>query len=196
MNKIATIAINIFLLSLFLGYSAVISADVWDKWDSHKEEYKENEGVEDFVWKEGENNLLEYPQDSNLAAITGPAAYRNYQYLLDIKTLTVGSNGVVRYSIVIRSGSGADNVMFDGIRCTTREMINYAYGSTDMKGNKKFIEKSNAAWKPLRSTGVLGYSLPLATDYFCDFSGIPLTRHEIIQNIKYGKGPVDSLMYN
>jgi len=189
-----TLFIKIIIIFL-LSHSVLFAADVWDKWDSHKQEYQENEDIEDYVWKEGSSQLPEYPQDSNLSAIMGPAAYRNYKYLIDTKTLTVGADGVVRYSIVIRSSSGSDNVMFDGLRCSTSQMINYAYGYTDMNNNKKFREKKNADWKPLRSEGVTGYSSILATDYFCDHRGVILKRHEIIQNIKYGKGPVDGL-YN
>ena len=185
---------NIIIIFLF-SHNVVIAADVWDKWGSHKQEYQENEGIEDYVWKEGSSQLPEYPQDSDLSAIMGPAAYRNYRYLIDIKTLVVGTDDVVRYSIVIRSSSGSDNVMFEGLRCSTHQVINYAYGYTDMNNNKKFREKNNTNWKPLRSDGVMGYSSILAMDYFCDHNGVTLKRHEIIQNIKYGKGPVDGL-YN
>ncbi len=189
-----TLLKNIIIIFLF-SHNVVIAGDVWDKWGSHKQEYQENENIEDYVWKEGRSQLPEYPQDSDLAVIMGPAAYRNYKYLIDIKTLAVGTDDVVRYSIVIRSSSGSDNVMFEGLRCSTHQMINYAYGYTDMNNNKKFREKNNTSWKPLRSDGVMGYSSILAMDYFCDHSGVTLKRHEIIQNIKYGKGPVDGL-YN
>lgn len=182
------------VILLLLGSSTVF-ADVWDKLGSHAQEYGENEGVEDYIWKEGSNQLPDYPQDNDLLEVSGPPAYRNYQYLIDGKTLSVGADGVVRYSIVIRSPSGADNVMFDGIRCTSSQIKNYAYGSTDMDGKKKFIQKQSATWKPFQSSGITGYAPILTANYFCNFEGIMLTRQEIIQNIKYGKGNVDGL-YN
>ncbi|MCU7937964.1 MAG: CNP1-like family protein [gamma proteobacterium symbiont of Bathyaustriella thionipta] len=194
-SKMITSAFMLFFLSIFLTCSTAALADVWDKWDSHTEEYKENEGVEDYVWKEGGNKMPEYPENSDLLEVAGPPAYRNYQYFIDAKNLTVGADGVVRYSIVIRSSSGADNAMYDGIRCTTNQMKNYAYGSTGMDGNKKFIQKTSVAWTPFRTIGATGYAPILAMNYFCDHSGVPLKRHVIIQNIKYGKGPVDGL-YN
>lgn len=193
MNKQLTV--SFLLISLLIQSTVVLAGDVWDKWGSHRQEYQENEGVEDYIWKEGSDAIPAYPENSDLLEVTGPPAYQNYQYLIDGKSLTVGADGVVRYVIVIRSSSGVDNAMFDGMRCTTGQMKNYAYGSTGMDGKKKFILKSNAAWKPFRSSGVTGYGPILAANYFCDHSGVPLKRHVIIQNIKYGKGEVDGL-YN
>lgn len=193
MNKQLTV--SFLLISLLIQSTVVLAGDVWDKWGSHRQEYQENEGVEDYIWKEGSDAIPAYPENSDLLEVAGPPTYQNYQYLIDGKSLTVGADGVVRYVIVIRSSSGADNAMFDGIRCTTGQMKNYAYGSTGMDGKKKFILKSNAAWKPFHSSGVTGYGPILAANYFCDHSGVPLKRHVIIQNIKYGKGEVDGLYY-
>jgi len=187
-------ATSLIMLSLSI-YSVTAVADVWNKWGGFKDEYKDNENAEDYVWKEENSQLPNYPKDSDLLKIVGPAAYRNYQYLIDGKTLSVGSDGVVRFSFVIRSSSGSDNVMFDGLRCNTRQMINYAYGMTNTEGQKVFNKKTKPQWKPLRTKGIAGYSAILADSYFCDPTSIPLTRHEILQNIKYGKGPVDGL-YN
>lgn len=193
-KNIAPIMSLLLSIPLLTG-SAAVFADVWDKWDSHKQDYQENEGVEDFVWKEGSNNLPGYPDNDDLLEVAGPQAYQNYQYLIDAENLIVGADGVVRYSIVIRSSSGADNVMHDGIRCTTNQIKNYAYGSTGMDGKKKFIPKLNAVWRPFRATGITAYGSILASNYYCSHEGFPLKRHEIIQNIKYGKGTVDGLYY-
>jgi len=195
LSIIVTPVVMLFLLIFLLSHSGAVLADVWEKWDSYNQEYQENEGVEEFVWKEGDKNMPEYPENSDLLEVSGSAAYQNYQYLIDGKNLTVGRDGVVRYSIVIRSKSGADNVMYDGIRCTANQIKHYAYGTTGMDGKKKFIPKTNAVWKPFRSSGVTAYGATLAAGYFCDHNGVALKRNVIIQNIKYGKGPVDGL-YN
>ncbi len=181
------------LAGLFFSTTAI--ADVWDNLEAHSLENQENEGVEDYVWKEAGRHLPGYPQENDLLEISGPPAYRNYHYLIDGKTLVVGADGVVRYSIVIRSPSGSDNVMYDGLRCSNSQIKNYAYGTSDMDGKKKWINKQNISWNAIRSSGVTGYSRTLAENYFCDHNGAVLKRHEIIQNIKYGKGPVDGLYY-
>lgn len=194
MTKYMRICFKVFILSGLLSYSAVF-ADVWDKLDAYSDDYQFNEDVEDFVWKEGSSNLPGYPQDSDLLKVAGPAAYRDYQFFIDEKSLTVGSDGVVRYSIVIRSASGSDNVMYDGLRCSTNQLKNYAYGSTDMDGKKKFIKKQSSDWHHFRGSGITGYGSILASNYFCDHNGAVLKQNNIIQNIKYGKGPVDGI-YN
>ena len=190
-----TVLYGTAILLAFSTSSTTVFADVWDRVDGFSDDYQENEGVEDFVWKEGSNNLPDYPQNNDLLEVSGPPTYQNYQYLIDEKSLVVGQDGVVRYSIVIRSSGGSDNVLYDGLRCTTNQIKNYAYGAADMDGKKKFIQKKNAAWRNFRSTGVTAYGSILAANYFCDLNGMLLKRQEIIQNIKYGKGNVDGIYY-
>ncbi len=188
------ISFKMFVFAGFL-YSMTATADVWDSIEAYSLENQENEGVEDYVWKETGSQLPAYPQEDDLLEVSGPPAYRNYQYLIDSKSLTVGADRVVRYSIVIRSSSGSDNVMYDGLRCIVSQIKNYAYGTTGMDGKKKLIAREGTDWGAFRTTGATGYAPILASDYFCDHSGSVLKRHEIIQNIKYGKGPVDGLYY-
>jgi len=170
-----------------------MTADIWDKLNEH--EFQLNEDVEEYIWKEGGTQLPDYPEDKNLLEVAGPPAYRNYQYLIDGKNLQVGKDGIVRYSIVIRSTDGADNAMFEGLRCDSGQIKNYAYGSTDKAGKKVFLPREKPKWQPVRSNGVTGYTESLRVNYFCDMQGAILTRHEIMQNIKYGKGNVDGLYY-
>ena len=185
----------LFIFAIAIEIASPVFADVWDNLPSFQEEYKMNEGVEDYVWKEGSTVLPDYPDDDDLLEVEGPPAYRSYQYLIDGKNLQVGEDGVVRYSIVIRSPSGADNVMYEGLRCNTAEVKNYAYGSTNMDGKKIFFARSKPVWKSVTSSGVTGYTDSLRRNYFCSFEGAVLTLHEIMQNIKYGKGSVDGI-YN
>jgi hypothetical protein len=183
----------ISLGSLFVSLSGY--ADVWDKWGSHREEYKENVGVEDYEWEEGKVQLPDYPEDADLIEFAGPAAFKQYQYFIDGKNLIVGEDGVVRYSIIIRSRQGTDNVMHEGLRCTSGEYKNYAYGSVSKTGKKVFIARKKPQWKPVKSQGATGYSSGLKQHYFCSHEGFPLTRQEIIQNLKYGKGNTDGWYY-
>jgi len=189
--KITWIGFVILVCSLLLAKSAI--ADVWDKLNSS--EYQLNEGVEEYVWKEGESSLPDYPREQDLVDIAGPANYANYRYRIDTKTLTVGVDGVIRYSLLIHSSSGVDNVFYDGIRCNSNQLKNYAYGSTNKQGEKVFVAKKNTSWQAFKSRGVMAYGPVLVKNYFCNYDGALLKRHEIIQNIKYGKGEVDGL-YN
>lgn len=183
---------NMLLFSSVL-ISHLVCADVWK--DLNGYEYQDNEGAEEYVWKEGGNDTPDYPQENDLLEVAGPPAYSNYQYLIDGKNLQVNKDGVVRYSIVIRSPGGTDNVRYEGLRCTSSQVKSYAYGSTGMDGSKTFTPWENADWKPVSSNGALGYTGSLVENYFCDNYGAILKRNEIIHNIKYGKGQVDGIYY-
>jgi len=177
-----------FLALLFLIMNTPAFADVWDK--LLEEELRQND-VEEYVWKEGDSRMPDYPDNKDLVEVSGPPAYQNYQYLIDIKNLQIGIDGVVRYSLVIRSSSGSDNVLFEGIRCTKSQLKTYAYGTTDMNGKKKFIGRTNPQWRSVNSGGSNDYGSIFIANYFCDFNHGHLKRQKIIQNIKYGKGNVD-----
>ncbi len=45
---------------------------------------------------------------------------------IDPATVVVGTDGVVRYVVVMRNGSGSTNAAYEGIRCTTDEVKTYA----------------------------------------------------------------------
>jgi len=181
---------KVFPSLIFLFLSTQIWADVWDKLNEY--DYQEND-VEEYIWKEGGSKTPGYPKDDDLVEVSGSPAYKNYQYLIDVETLQVGDDGVVRFSLVIRSSSGSDNAFFDGFRCTSSEMKTYAYGITGMDDKKKFIARSNPQWRPATSTGVKGYGQTFIANYLCGFNGKSIKRDEVIQNIKYGKGTVDGI---
>ena len=178
---------SIFLLISILMSTQVL-ADIWD--DLKEEDFREND-VEEFVWKEGDSRTPDYPRESDLVEVSGAPAYQTYQYLLDVENIQVGGDGVVRYSLVIRSPSGSDNAFYEGVRCTTNTIKTYAYGTMDMDDKKKFVARLKPAWKQAHSSGVMGYGQTFIINYLCGFNGKNLKRGEIIQNIKYGKGEVD-----
>jgi hypothetical protein len=74
------------------------------------------EDAEERPWAEGETALPAFPQDSDLLPFDVSAATSN-RFLIDAKSLSAGSDGVVRYVLVIKTSGGATNVTFEGIRC-------------------------------------------------------------------------------
>ncbi len=66
-------------------------------------------------------NLIEFP-------VTNAAGFR---YFVDVATLAVGRDGVVRYVLVSRSPDGVQNVTYEGMRCATFEQRVYALGHAD-----------------------------------------------------------------
>ncbi len=79
------------------------------------------------------------------------------QFSVDASSISVGSDRVLRYIMVARSSSGAENILYEGLRCETGEARNYARWN---QAEQRWVPYSgNAPWRPL--SGVAA-SLPAA----------------------------------
>lgn len=74
--------------------------------------------------------LPPYPKADTLVAFDAGAA-TSHRFYVDEKSISLGEDGVVRYTLVIKTSGGATNVMFEGMRCETREKKTYALGHSD-----------------------------------------------------------------
>lgn len=52
--------------------------------------------------------------------------FSEHEYALDPASIAVGGDGIARYSLLIRSAKGVDNVSHEGVRCVTGEWKMYA----------------------------------------------------------------------
>jgi hypothetical protein len=80
-------------------------------------------------WREQEFSLPPWPRNSDLIELQldAPSPFR---YYVDARSLSIGSDAVVRYTLIAESPSGARNVTFEGLRCTPRGAVQtYAYGA-------------------------------------------------------------------
>lgn len=81
-------------------------------------------------WVELQAQLPAYPKEENLLQFDAGPVSTNLHYV-DAPSITVGEDGVVRFSLVVKSATGAMNVSYEGIRCQTAEKRTYAYGRND-----------------------------------------------------------------
>jgi hypothetical protein len=99
-------------------------------------------------WKEQRVELPPWPKDSDLIEFKLDGEPSPFRYFIDGKHLAVGADGVVRYTLVVESSSGARNVSFEGVRCTARgEYKVYAYGAAG-----KF-NPVDQGWQPASDEG-------------------------------------------
>lgn len=84
-------------------------------------------------------------------------------------------DGVVRYVVVASSASGARNVMYEGIRCTTGEFKTYARQSSD----GKWTNMSNPEWRSLFGNMPSKHALRFARAGACD-SAAPATSVDVL----------------
>jgi hypothetical protein len=80
-------------------------------------------------WREGETRLPAWPREQDLIPLHLDGSDRSFQWFIDQSSLNTGADGVVRYTLVAESRSGARNLSFEGLRCAPRgEYRIYAYG--------------------------------------------------------------------
>jgi CNP1-like family protein len=119
---------------------------------------------EDKPWEEQKAALPGYPADENLVHFYVGAA-SPFDFFVDAASVSIGKDGVVRYTLVARSPSAALNVSYEGIRCESRERKLYAFGRSD----RTWAEARNAKWAgiPSRQTFPNNQQAALADDFFC-----------------------------
>jgi len=88
--------------------------------------------------------LPPWPNDSDLVEFSVDDPSSQFRQYIDGKNIRVGSDGAIRYTLVMESRSGARNVSFEGLRCTPHGAIKiYAYG---IGGH---FEKIQSEWETL-----------------------------------------------
>jgi hypothetical protein len=111
-------------------------------------------------------------------------------FSVDAKSLTVGDDGVVRYTVVVTSPSGAHNVNYEGIRCDTYEWRQYAGLNADHDGWDNTVATPFAR---IENSSLNGYQAALYQDYFCA-NKIPTgNAKQILDNIRNHRTAVSQL---
>ena len=139
-------------------------------------EYK---GDDPKDWKEQDWHLPAWPEMEDLLELDTGLENFPFVVLIDPHSLSVGEDRVVRYTVVLRSRSGVDNIAFEGIRCNRKEYQRYAYGS-----NGSFQLSGDSGWKHYRDSGISRYRTVLTRDYFCPLNGREPRRY-IIDKLKH-----------
>jgi hypothetical protein len=134
-------------------------------------------------WREQETKLPRYPAPEHLLRFnTGPAS--RLEFFVDRDSLSVGEDGVVRFTVVAKSDSAA-NVSYEGIRCAYRERKVYAFGRPD------------GTWHPARDPQWVRIGPPMTdlhrfvlwNDYFCPQRAPIRTAGEGLDALRLGRHP-------
>lgn len=151
----------ILFVCLGLSLQVVVAQDVFDDEDdgTGHHPYKAPPGSE---WKELDITLPAYPQEDALVAVGMGRTNYPYTVFVDPDSLSIGKDQVVRFTVVLRSRSGVDNVSYEGIMCNRRKVKRYAYGS-----NNQLRPITGADWAFIRRNRQDLYRMVLADHYFC-----------------------------
>ncbi|MEW5787819.1 MAG: CNP1-like family protein [Pseudomonadota bacterium] len=121
-------------------------------------------------WQEIQAQLPPYPKAENLVPFEVSAATGN-RHFVDFPSVTIGSDGAVRYSVVVRSPAGAETVSFEGMRCDSGERKLYAFGRSDGKGGGEWSRNRYAKWDIIKDRQQTSYHRELFYHYFCTVDG-------------------------
>lgn len=135
-------------------------------------------------WHEEDAALPPLPQDKDLMEFyVGPQTTNHF--FIDGATLAVGKDGVVRYTLVIKTSGGATNVSREGIHCDTREYRVYATGRSDGTWAKSRSED----WRLIENKPINRHHAALSVDYFCPNGGPIFSAEDGRKALRLGRNP-------
>lgn len=130
-------------------------------------------------WREEDITLPAFPTAERLVPLPGDAVGSGYTYLIDVDSVSVDEDKVSRYTVVIVSPNGTGNVLYEGIRCDTRESKSYAYGTRA----QKFEKMPSPEWTSVYTEGPFGYRGLLFKRYVCDSQGWTLDVDSVLDRL-------------
>jgi len=135
-------------------------------------------------WHEGQLALPPYPKRGNLVEFV-PGPRTDFRFFVDPTSLSVGSDGVVRYVVVARSPQGAESVSYEGLHCSDEQYKIYATGRAD---ERRWVEARGAPWRPVAQRAG-PWRRTLAEDFFCPGGSPIFTAAEGAEALRHGGNP-------
>ena len=123
--------------------------------------------------------LPAYPAEQRLIEFF-VAATSEFRFFIDSASVSVGRDGVVRYTLVARNPAGADNVSFEGMRCNTAEVLIYALGR-----DGGWVRRAGE-WRSIEGSRVQRWHNALYREYFCPQKEPIASRQEGIASLRRG----------
>jgi CNP1-like family len=168
------------LPGIHLACLIFLASPAYSAWDGSEYDFDE----ETKSWQEMEGQLPPYPKVENLIefAVSGATPNRHY---IDADAVSVSQDGVVRYTVVVRSPAGAETVSFEGIRCANSERKLYAFGHKDGSWSRNRYAK----WEPIKLRSQIDYRRSLYLDHFCRDRVIVHDTKAAVESLRRGGAP-------
>lgn len=146
-------------LAVILLHAGLVRADF---------QFRNLDDPEQAAWTEEEVVLPPFPKEENLREFHVSAVTSN-RFFIDATSISVGKDGVVRYTLLVRSNRQATNITYEGIRCSSRERKIYATGRQD----GSWTINRNAKWSAIENKQINRHHAALWREFFCP-GGIPI----------------------
>lgn len=150
--------------------------------------YQKDSFEEVKAWQEDKVEYPALPEDPNQISIYLSASSTN-QYWVDKSSISVGNDGVIRYSLTVLSSGGVRGTTYEGIRCETRELRRYAV----LRNGTEWVRSRNESWSRITESPGHRQHAVLYLGHFCP-DGIAVRNvSEAIRNLsRGGRAPGDS----
>jgi CNP1-like family len=168
------------LFAALLCTASFSYAAQWGAWETDFDEEKKG-------WKEIEAQIPAYPQPKNLVLLEAGSA-TSHKFYVDTASISLGEDGVMRYTTVVKTGGGATNVSFEGIRCQTREKKLYALGRAD----GTWVRARDPKWQRVVLRDLTPHHWTLYREFFCPAPAVPTSPARAIEALKRGIGLAQS----
>lgn len=163
-----------------LALLCMISAPAYAGWGDFEYDFD----AENKPWKEIEAQLPAYPKLEEALPFFVSSASDN-EFFIDPKSVSVGEDDTVRYTLIVKSVAGVLNVSFEGIRCGTREKKLYAFGRREGTWSRNRYAK----WDAVTYKDVNRQHHVLFDDFFCPGYIIAKDAAEVVNALKAGIHP-------
>ncbi|WP_309684137.1 CNP1-like family protein [Polaromonas sp.] len=157
------------VLTACLALALGISPGAWAQRIVDIPEWKESEAPPPPAFDFGKLVTFEASPGSSLVFGVDPAAVS-----------ISGSDSLVRYVMVATSASGARNVLYEAIRCSTAEVKTYARYSAD--GHWSPVDSPE--WRPLFGNRSASHALRFAQAGACDNTAPATSVQALVQQLK------------
>jgi hypothetical protein len=132
-------------------------------------------------WQESNTRLPPWPKDADLVELVPDGPESSLRYFIDTGNLRVGSDDVVRYTLVAEGRNGVRNLSVEGIRCTPRGTYKtYAYGTAE-----RFTPVEAEEWSDISDDGAERWRQDLWRFHFCIPHGFkPRPEIDMVRSLK------------
>lgn len=142
--------------------------------------------VEPPPWQEETNiTLPPLPEEKNLIPFVSSAT-ETHQFFIDSASLSVDKDRVVRYVLVSRSPQGAQNIVYEGLRCETKSVKRYAFAIKDMQKKYHWMKNQLIQWEEIEFKAGNNPHLTLYKEYFCPSKTAIFNKEEGLDVLKRG----------
>ena len=135
------------------------------------------------TWKEIQAQIPQYPNGKDLVLVDA-GRETSHRFYVDPASVSVGADGVVRYTTVVKTSGGATNIAFEGMRCETRELKLYALGRSD----GTWVRARNTEWQRIVLRDLKPHHYMLYREYFCPSRARPTPAKQAVDALRRGVG--------